>query len=118
METTFDLKALAPDLQQVETVSFQQVGPSVRGFLASTRSSLDKYYRFAEDCSDKHGVDDMWGLRAHVLAGVNAVSGTRRGLGSVTEWGKTNQTPVLRLQLLHNWNPMRSGGAQTKENLF
>lgn len=59
METTFDLKALAPDPQQVETVSFQPVGPSVRGSLASTLSSLDKYYHFAEDYSDKHGVDYM-----------------------------------------------------------
>ncbi|KAI9537232.1 hypothetical protein NQZ68_027266 [Dissostichus eleginoides] len=54
VETTSDLKALASDLQQVETVSFQPVGPSVRGFLASTLSSLDKYYHFAEDHSDKH----------------------------------------------------------------
>lgn len=80
METTFDLEALAPDLQQVETVSSQPVGPSVRGFLASTLSSLHKYYHFAEDYSDKHGVDDMWGLMAHVIMRVNAVSGTSRGL--------------------------------------
>ena len=81
VETTFDPKALTPDLQQVETVSFQPVGPSVRGFLASTLSSFDKYYHFAEDHSDKHGVGYMWGLIAHVITGVNAVSGTSRGLG-------------------------------------
>lgn len=85
LETTFDLKALASDLQQVETVSFQPVGPSVRDFLASTHSSLDKYYHFPEACSDKHGVDYMWGLIAHVILDVNAVSGTSRGLAKVTE---------------------------------
>lgn len=59
METTFDLEALPSDLQQVETVSLQPVGPSVRGFLASTLGSLDKYYHFAEVQSDKHGVGYM-----------------------------------------------------------
>lgn len=59
VETTFDLTALTSALQQVETVSLQPVGPSVSGFPASPRSSLDKYYRFAEVCSDKHGVDYM-----------------------------------------------------------
>lgn len=59
VETTFDLRALASDLQQVETVSFQPVGPSVRDFLAPTHSSMDKYYRFPEGYSDKHGVDYM-----------------------------------------------------------
>lgn len=89
VETTSDLRALAPDLQQVETVSIQLVGPSVRGLWASTRSSLDKYYHFAEDYSDKHGVGYMWGLIAHVVAGVNAVSGTSKGLGyEVTDCGK------------------------------
>lgn len=81
VETTFDLKALASDLQQVETVSFQPVGPSVRSFRASTHGSLDKYYHFAEDYSDKHGVGYMWGLPAHVILDVNAVSGTWRGSG-------------------------------------
>lgn len=80
-------------------MSFQPVGPSVRGFLASSLSSLDKYYHFAEDCSDKHGVDYMCGLIAHVIVGVNAVSGTRLG----DRMWKTNQTPVLHLQLSALW---------------
>lgn len=91
VETTFDLKALAPDLQQVETVSFQPVGPSVRGSPASTLSPLDKYYHFAEEYSDKHGVDCMWGLAARVIAGVNAVSGTRTG--SEARWPSVENKP-------------------------
>lgn len=86
VESTFDLKALASDLQQVETVSFQPIVLSAVGFLASTLCSLAKYYHFAEEYSKKkHGVDYMWGLRAHVVTGVNAVSRTSRGFGKVTE---------------------------------
>lgn len=56
VESTFDLKALASDLQQVETVSFQPIVLSAVGFLASTLCSLAKYYHFAEDYSKKNMV--------------------------------------------------------------
>lgn len=110
VETTFDLKALASDLQQVETVSFQPVGPSVRNFLASTRSSLDKYYHFPEDFSDKHGVDYMWGLIAHVILDVNAVSGTSRGLGKVTECVKQTKHLFSTKNSTQHWESNEKQG--------
>lgn len=97
VETTFDLRALPSDLRQVETLSLQPVGPSAGGSSASTLASSDKYYHFAEARSDKHGVGYMWGLIAHVIAGVNAVSGL---WAEVIGCGKQTKTPVLHVQLL------------------
>lgn len=74
-------------------VSFQSVGVGATAFLASALRSLEKYYHFAGDHSEKHNVDDMWGPAAHVITSVSAVSGTSRGLERLT--GSAKQTKHL-----------------------
>lgn len=58
-EFTFDPQALTFDQKQVETVSFCPVCPETWGVTAPTQCPLEKYYHFAEDHSDEHGVAFM-----------------------------------------------------------